>query len=1308
MNSYLYLWKIKRYLAWFTSHVRLENKSGNTDTSKFAETFIIPILNIVLNNEFKRLEFVKRNFPAIDLGTDDGTISFQITSEKGIEKIRNSITTYLENKLYEKFEVMYHLVIDETYMPQIKEGELDEFIKSELVRLKIKHKIQKFFTLKTNFWNVDLLRENIEKICTNDQLKKISDYFEKEYLPIQSLPTFDDILIPFQIAFKAQLDLTNKNLPYQFHTPFFGRESDMEKITEFLTNPKSSVFALIADGGYGKTRLTVELFNQIAGDAEKYEAFVINESAFQCLDFAEQLKTEKQVIILFDDAHNRPEILNDVIGVANRLQNVKLILTIRKAVYSDTIKVVATHQRAIETLELNRLSYSETQKLFKTQLGGLKDIEIKRLAEESKGIPFVILGLCQITLQGKYKSELSEEANFIHFVRELKEQVIADINSKYYIQKDKINKTIELLSFFAPVKNTPEELVEISKLNEVSEEETNMILEYLNEYEFINKQNEISIKPDPYSDTILLDSAQRIKYILQKDLTIFLDRLIRNLVEVEQSQRLNLSIDSLLFDFVTSFKNKIVESSEDIKILESNLDTLKSFTYKKPHICFLAINHLLSSQLDNDEFWKKEEDFEFFSKSFKNIHESIEIILSIVALNTHNISDFEKLYELLNTYQSKKQESRIFQKVFRFRVYDFYEYGYHPIIPCERQQFLFEKLDYLLEHEEHNDVLFNHILDYCKILLSLEFEGENHYDKYTHAYTYGRHQVIYNDTTKRIREDVIKILIKSYELIRFSPISEKYLEELIRTLFFMAKQRRNEYQFNQADEITVVVGFLQRILNDNPNMFERSSVIRQLKLFERREIKAEYIKVSQELLDLSEKVDTPKEKLNLLFLDEYFSIRNNIGNIFRDIVNQYNDWNLLYSDLLEVKASLSQKDYTTLREILSQLITNYQAESKDLLDFVIKNSPEHVCDFTTLIRANYKDQEYFYSIIEQIWNLDYECVKGSVLWMLTYGRNQEVNLYRDDDLSYVEYVIENKIIQAIWSISFSISKYILVNPERTIDLIARILKISENTRENDHLIHSLFDDKEILSKHPVLIKNFIFKETLEIPLDSYYFDSALNFLENSFGFDDLFIYLKEKLHLLDKKENYFSLSLHKHYSNPDKDQLQSELDFLKVILWYSELENKSEYLHKKLVEYLRPMQIQSEEFKKEFIQLIKDAGNNEDKVIDLCNALDVYENKSEYLMSILIEISNELCDKFKLSNEKLIMIFGSNFIHNLGMKSGPAGGPFPQDLNKRDELIQLMDKYKMHPKVKEVFMYSLEKVNKDIERDKLLDYDERW
>jgi hypothetical protein len=82
----------------------------------------------------------------------------------------------------------------------------------------------------------------------------------------------------------------------------------------------------------------------------------------------------------------------------------------------------------------------------------------------------------------------------------------------------------------------------------------------------------------------------------------------------------------------------------------------------------------------------------------------------------------------------------------------------------------------------------------------------------------------------------------------------------------------------------------------------------------------------------------------------------------------------------------------------------------------------------------------------------------------------------------------------------------------------------------------------------------------------------------------------------------------------------------------------------------------------------------------------------------LIEISNSLCQDFTVSNENLRQIFGSNYIYNLGMRSGPAGSPFPQDITKLEELNLLIVKYPMHPKVKELFDEAISNVQRVINR----------
>ena len=88
------------------------------------------------------------------------------------------------------------------------------------------------FTKEDHIWNISTLRKKIEQNCDIDKLKEIKDHFEMEYGKVTSLPTFDDILIPYEVAFRQQLDESNKNLPHQFYTPFFGRKSVFGKTSK--------------------------------------------------------------------------------------------------------------------------------------------------------------------------------------------------------------------------------------------------------------------------------------------------------------------------------------------------------------------------------------------------------------------------------------------------------------------------------------------------------------------------------------------------------------------------------------------------------------------------------------------------------------------------------------------------------------------------------------------------------------------------------------------------------------------------------------------------------------------------------------------------------------------------------------------------------------------------------------------------------------------------------------------------------------------------------------------------------------------
>ena len=184
MKSQLYLYEIGFYLAWFTAQVKIENRNGRLDINKHAEAFLIPLLDQIFQKSFIRLEYQKFNYPAIDLGSKDYMISIQVTSEKGFDKIANTISKFIENKLYEKYSELYHIVIDDTYRTAKSNSELAEFIASKLSRTGLKTLPKIEFTTEKNLLNISNLVGLIEQNCTIDQLKEISAKSGSKRTPI--------------------------------------------------------------------------------------------------------------------------------------------------------------------------------------------------------------------------------------------------------------------------------------------------------------------------------------------------------------------------------------------------------------------------------------------------------------------------------------------------------------------------------------------------------------------------------------------------------------------------------------------------------------------------------------------------------------------------------------------------------------------------------------------------------------------------------------------------------------------------------------------------------------------------------------------------------------------------------------------------------------------------------------------------------------------------------------------------------------------------------------------------------------------
>ncbi|MEJ7823272.1 MAG: hypothetical protein WKF85_13185 [Chitinophagaceae bacterium] len=106
----------------------------------------------------------------------------------------------------------------------------------------------------------------------------------------------DSVLLQtYHEYFQQQLKTNNDDLRYQLHNTFFGRETDLDVLDLFLKSSKSAL-AIIANGGYGKTRLCIEFFERTVSRQEDWLVLVLTHTGFNANHFARLLDTNRRLL----------------------------------------------------------------------------------------------------------------------------------------------------------------------------------------------------------------------------------------------------------------------------------------------------------------------------------------------------------------------------------------------------------------------------------------------------------------------------------------------------------------------------------------------------------------------------------------------------------------------------------------------------------------------------------------------------------------------------------------------------------------------------------------------------------------------------------------------------------------------------------------------------------------------------------------------------------------------------------------------------------------------------------------------------
>jgi hypothetical protein len=111
INKEMFLKNIVDSLSLLSKRVELLNAVNLYDINIVAEDFFADLLNLIYGYKLKNANILEKNAPAIDLIDINNRITYQVTSDNTSTKIKHTISEYITNKSYEKYDQLYILIL---------------------------------------------------------------------------------------------------------------------------------------------------------------------------------------------------------------------------------------------------------------------------------------------------------------------------------------------------------------------------------------------------------------------------------------------------------------------------------------------------------------------------------------------------------------------------------------------------------------------------------------------------------------------------------------------------------------------------------------------------------------------------------------------------------------------------------------------------------------------------------------------------------------------------------------------------------------------------------------------------------------------------------------------------------------------------------------------------------------------------------------------------------------------------------------------------------------------------------------------
>lgn len=1299
MNSKYYIEKIAKYLSEFKTRVKLQNNTGSFDINKEAERLFIPTLNKIFKSVFKRTEEIMTNYPGIDLICGDDKIAFQITSETGFPKIRTTLEKVIHDR-YPRKTVLYLLILDDQWKPSKIEKKINEIINQEIAKLP-KSSVPDFLEFSVNnIWNLSKLIAEI-KFLNSENIKSIYDYFSFE---------FDDLhsehhgFIPFESIFNTDTTLRYSRL----NNEFWGREEEMEHIKNYIAQSDKQILNITGRRLIGKTRIVFETYKKYFINNDKFRFFELEQSKINIAKIYSLCSLGINVIVFIDDVNRYPYELSILNNFVVKHKNIKLIYTSVPTNHNKFNTGIQTH-KTIDSipLTLQEFDYPYTLELIKSHLPNGPEIEIRKIAGLTMNIPgYIVEILDRIQNHRDIESNFEEQDIFKQIVTEDVYELTESIYKKSSIDKDKIKNVIFTISLFEPLKaQTDEQLADVANFAGVKIRDFKIICRYLTRKEFLKEDQGIQIGSELTSNILRAQAYEHYSYDLKEVEGDLRNNLIINLFKIIDHEGVKQFLDKFLMEFSLSFQSRDLSDDSELSLFLNDLNVLMQITYLRPTFALDQLRQKLKVDKPDEEFWSH--DIKNSWGKHHDIHQRILTILSIISININNSFDQDLLYNFILQYSYLRKDAGVFNVVYKYRIYDFSEYGYNQENECARQLFLIQKLEERINEEELTTELANHCRLICQMLLETHFQGEDYFDTHTDTFIWSKYKVVPSSTNIAIRKSSLNILIKIANHPGLPTEASMSTVELSSFLFNLSLSKKGKVEQHLHEEGLMIIQFLKNIIVQSPTTL-KATILHNLGALKEMRLETDIEQEINELISMATTTNPPLE--NLLLGIYAINPKNRNDANFVHIISNYESDDIFVEDVYKLVANDHEITRTlNFKKFLIFLTEHFQTKSEVLFMYVLNNNPEIIHHFCLLIKAFHKQNEEFYEIINKVWDIGSNDARNTVIWMLTSGRNNNKENLQGTDLRYFEEIINSKNLNLLYSSGLELIKYVPVEPERTLDLIETILGMVDEYNYISSYILTLFENKELLKTYKNQFKEFSFKLAQTKLSASPIIGIIISFLDNYFDFEVVINFITILGGNLQKENLSFAYESRPIFYNPKKDNTQRELDYLEAIKWYIEISNPQKDIHQRILAELKPKTLESIDFYNGFKRLIGEV-ENKNKISDAFLAINILGYKTEQMLVFQIDLIEELKEKYTFNDSEIIELLGEDYIYNFnpGIRLRPAGTFRSIDLQKEELIKTILAKKDLTLQTKRILELSLKNLEESKDRFRRLPVGGIW